>query len=72
MILRSANERIFSAGADIRQIAEAPSVAESANEYRQRLARTCYEAILDCVHARASLSRAMSINLFMRSACALK
>lgn len=48
VILRSANERIFSAGADIRQTTDAPSVAESANEYRQRLAHTCYDAILDC------------------------
>jgi enoyl-CoA hydratase/carnithine racemase len=48
VILRSANERVFSAGADIRQTTDAPSIAESANEYRQRLARTCYDAILDC------------------------
>jgi len=48
VILRSANERIFSAGADIRQKTAAPGIAESANEYRQRLAHTCYDAILDC------------------------
>jgi enoyl-CoA hydratase len=48
VILRSAHARIFSAGADIKERLDAPSIAESASEYRQRLARACYDAILDC------------------------
>lgn len=48
VILRSDLERGFSAGADIREQLKAPSTTESADEYRQRLARTCYETILDC------------------------
>ncbi|MFJ2349481.1 MULTISPECIES: enoyl-CoA hydratase-related protein [Streptomyces] len=47
VILRSA-VRIFSAGADIKQPVEAVSPSESAAEFRQRMARTAYEAILDC------------------------
>lgn len=49
VILRSDVDRGFSAGADIREHLEAPTPDEPADEYRQRLARTCYEAILDCV-----------------------
>jgi enoyl-CoA hydratase len=48
VLLRSANEKIFSAGADIRETPEDPGDYEPGDEYRQRLARTCYEAILDC------------------------
>jgi enoyl-CoA hydratase len=48
VILRSASDRLFCAGADIKQPVEALSEAESAAERRQRLARTAYEAILDC------------------------
>ncbi|WP_020660795.1 enoyl-CoA hydratase-related protein [Amycolatopsis benzoatilytica] len=48
VILRSANPRMFCAGADIRETVEAVSPAESVFELRQRWARTCYEAILDC------------------------
>jgi enoyl-CoA hydratase len=48
VILRSANPKMFSAGADIREAAEAVSPAESVFEMRQRYARTCYDAILDC------------------------
>jgi enoyl-CoA hydratase len=48
VILRSANPKIFCAGADIRERPEAVSPAESVVELRQRWARTCYNAILDC------------------------
>ncbi|MFC5750879.1 enoyl-CoA hydratase-related protein [Actinomadura rugatobispora] len=47
VILRSAG-RLYSAGADLKQPAESDSLAERGPERRQRLARTCYEAILDC------------------------
>ena len=47
-VLRSANERMFSAGADIREATSSPSCAETPDEYRQRLAKMCYDAILDC------------------------
>ncbi|WP_249028310.1 enoyl-CoA hydratase-related protein [Saccharopolyspora spinosa] len=47
VILRSAG-RIYSAGADLKQPPESHSAAETGPERRQRLARTCYEAILDC------------------------
>jgi enoyl-CoA hydratase len=47
VLLRSA-VRLFSAGADIKQPVEPVSESESAAERRQRMARTCYEAILDC------------------------
>lgn len=47
VILRSAG-RLFCAGADIKEPATSDSVAESGAERRQRLARSCYEAILDC------------------------
>lgn len=47
VVLRSA-VRMFSAGADIKQPVEAVSPSESAAERRQRMARTAYEAILDC------------------------
>ncbi|MGW0827379.1 enoyl-CoA hydratase-related protein [Streptomyces sp. NPDC002845] len=47
VILRS-DGRLFSAGADIKQPVEAVSASESAAERRQRMARTAYEAILDC------------------------
>lgn len=48
VILRSANPKMFCAGADIRETVDAISPAESVFELRQRWARTCYEAILDC------------------------
>ncbi|WP_405970530.1 enoyl-CoA hydratase-related protein [Streptomyces sp. NBC_00988] len=48
VLLRSANPRIFCAGADIREAGTSPDPAETPNEYRQRQARTCYEAVLDC------------------------
>jgi enoyl-CoA hydratase/carnithine racemase len=48
IIMRSGSPRLFCAGADIREKVESPSPAETADGYRQRLARTCYEAILDC------------------------
>src|SRR5262245_60161450 len=48
VLLRSANPRIFCAGADIREQPEPVSDAESVIELRQRWARTCYNAILDC------------------------
>jgi enoyl-CoA hydratase len=48
VLVRSANPRIFCAGADIREAPETPGDFEAADEYRQRLARTCYEAVLDC------------------------
>lgn len=47
VILRSA-VRMFSAGADMRDQARPPSPAETSDEYRQRLAKMCYDAILDC------------------------
>ncbi|SCG10661.1 Enoyl-CoA hydratase/carnithine racemase [Streptomyces sp. MnatMP-M27] len=47
VILRS-TVRLFCAGADIKQPVEAVSPSESAAEMRQRMARTAYEAILDC------------------------
>lgn len=47
VILRSGG-RLFSAGADLKEQATSSSVAESGAERRQRLARTCYDAILDC------------------------
>lgn len=48
VILRSANEKIFSAGADLKEALPESVTFEPSDEYRQRLARTCYEAILDC------------------------
>lgn len=48
VILRSANERIFCAGADLKETLPDMVSFEPSDEYRQRLARTCYEAILDC------------------------
>ncbi|WP_413806381.1 enoyl-CoA hydratase-related protein [Streptomyces sp. OE57] len=47
VLLRS-DVRMFSAGADIKQPVEAVSPSEGAAERRQRMARTAYEAILDC------------------------
>ncbi|MYU11177.1 enoyl-CoA hydratase [Streptomyces sp. SID8361] len=47
VVLRS-DQRMFCAGADIKQQVDSPTIAESTNEYRQRLARMCYDAILDC------------------------
>ncbi|WP_262700725.1 MULTISPECIES: enoyl-CoA hydratase-related protein [Streptomyces] len=47
VLLRS-DVRMFSAGADIKQPVEAVSPSEDAAERRQRMARTAYEAILDC------------------------
>ena len=49
VVLRSDVDRGFSAGADIRENLTDPTPDEPADEYRQRLARTCYEAILECV-----------------------
>jgi enoyl-CoA hydratase len=48
VLLRSELANGFSAGADIKQTVAAPSVAESADEYRARLARTCYDTIINC------------------------
>lgn len=47
VILR-AEGKLFSAGADLKQPADSDSLAETGPERRQRIARTCYEAILDC------------------------
>jgi enoyl-CoA hydratase/carnithine racemase len=48
VILRSANDRIFCAGADLKEILPDNVSFEASDEYRQRLARTCYDAVLDC------------------------
>ena len=48
ILLRSAAARGFSAGADVKEQVAAASPAEPADVYRQRLATTCYDAIMDC------------------------
>lgn len=48
VLIYSALARGFSAGADIKEDVQGQGDGESAAERRQRLARECYEAILDC------------------------
>ena len=48
VLIYSALERGFSAGADIKEAFDADGGGTSSVEQRQRLARDCYEAILDC------------------------
>lgn len=48
VLLTSLVPRVFSAGADIKETVESPSPVESAAMFRARLARTCYETLLEC------------------------
>lgn len=47
VILRS-SQRLFCAGADLREAPAEDTAEETGAELRQRLARTCYESILSC------------------------
>jgi enoyl-CoA hydratase len=48
VLLRSALSKGFSAGADIRQVVQSQASFEGPDEFRARLARTCYDRMVNC------------------------
>lgn len=48
IILRSSLPNAFSAGADLKEVVTSPSRAETPAKYRARLARTCFDTLLNC------------------------